>query len=164
MKIEQATSSAITELWARVEPRVQKSKFLEEAAQELASALRTEFQESAVLARVYFTVPFDRLPPTNKAFAQKLAESAGAVSELKATTPVLSLIGTSGQETDWNDRRNSKGHMGIPLISSAFVDAIPMIAVRMPATLASSTLSSGSPISTGQSGRRIWPAQSSGRQ
>ena len=127
MKIEQATSSAITELWARVEPRVQQSKYLEEAAQALASAPRTQFQESAVLARVYFTVPFDRLPPTNKAFVQKLAESAGAVAELKATTPVLSLIGSSGRETDWNDRRNSKGHMGIPLISAAFVDAIPMI-------------------------------------
>ena len=30
-------------------------------------------------------------------------------------------------EADWNDRRKSKGHVGIPLISSAFVDAIPMI-------------------------------------
>ena len=127
MKIEQATASTITELWTKVEPRVKQSKSLEEAAQALATALHTQFQESVVLARVYFTVPFGALPATNKAFVQKLAESAGAASDLKATTPVLSLIGTAGQEVDWNDRRKSKDHVGIPLTSSAFVDAIPMI-------------------------------------
>ena len=127
MKIEQATASTITELWTKVEPRVKQSKSLEEAAQALATALHTQFQESVVLARVYFTVPFGALPATNKAFVQKLAESAEAASDLKATTPVLSLIGTAGQEVDWNDRRKSKDHVGIPLTSSAFVDAIPMI-------------------------------------
>ena len=127
MKIEQTTASTITELWTKVEPRVKQSKSLEEAAQALATALHTQFQESVVLARVYFTVPFGALPATNKAFVQKLAESAGAASDLKAATPVLSLIGTAGQEVDWNDRRKSKDHVGIPLASSAFVDAIPMI-------------------------------------
>jgi hypothetical protein len=127
MKIEQATASTITELWTKVEPRVKQSKSLEEAAQALATALHTQFQESVVLARVYFTVPFGALPGTNKAFVQKLAESADSASDLKATTPVLSLIGTAGQEVDWNDRRKSKNHVGIPLTSSAFVDAIPMI-------------------------------------
>jgi hypothetical protein len=67
------------------------------------------------------------LPKANKEFVQKLAESAGAGSGLKETTPVLSLLGTHGQEADWNDRHKSKGHKGIPLISSAFVGAIPMI-------------------------------------
>ncbi len=56
-----------------------------------------------------------------------MAESADAASDLKGTTPVLSLIGTHGQEEDWCDRRKSQGHVGIPLISSAFVGAIPMI-------------------------------------
>lgn len=127
MKIEQATASTVTELWRKVEPQVQKAKALEQAAQALVNALHTQFQESVVLARVYFTVPFDALPEPNKAFVQQLAESAGAGSNLKGTTPVLSLIGTAGQEADWNDRRKSKGHIGIPLISAAFVDAIPMI-------------------------------------
>ncbi len=67
------------------------------------------------------------LPAKNKEFVQKLADSAGAGSQLKADTPVLTLVGTHGQEGDWNDRRKSKGHVGIPLISSAFVGAIPMI-------------------------------------
>lgn len=127
MKIEQATASTITELWGSVGPRAQQSKSLEEAAQALATALHTQFQDSVVLARVYFTVPFGNLLGANKEFVQKLAESAGAASDLKATTPVLSLIGSAGKEADWNDRRKSKGHIGIPLTSSAFVDAIPMI-------------------------------------
>jgi histone H3/H4 len=85
------------------------------------------FDESVVVARVFITVPFDGLPDVNKEFVKNLAESAGVVAEIKGTTPVLSLIGTHGLEDDWKDRRKSKGHVGIPLISSAFVGAIPMI-------------------------------------
>jgi hypothetical protein len=127
MQIKQTTSATITQLWAEVEPRVKQSQSLEAAAQEVAEALHTLFGESVVLARIYLTSHFDALPQTNKDFVQKLAESAGAADDLKAATPVLSLIGTHGQEADWCDRRNSKGHVGIPLISSAFVSAIPMI-------------------------------------
>ena len=127
MQIQQATSDTITQLWAKVEPSVKQLQSLETAAQAVAEAMHTQFEESVVLARVYLTSPFDALPQTNKDFVLKLAESAGAADDLKAATPVLSLIGTHGQEADWCDRRNSKGHVGIPLISSAFVGAIPMI-------------------------------------
>lgn len=128
MQIDQATSSAITDLWNQVEARMQQAPSLEAAAQQLAMALHTTFAESVVLARVYTTVPFDSLPVANQAFVRRLAESAGAAADLKGTTPVLSLIGTHGQEEAWNNRRNSQGHAGIPFISSAFVGAIPMIA------------------------------------
>jgi histone H3/H4 len=127
MKIEQTTSSVIEQLWGLVGPGVKESKCLEDAAQSLATQLHTQFGESVVIARVFFTVPYDALPPKNKEFVSKLAESAQAASELRATTPVLSLIGTHGQEENWCDRRQSKGHVGIPLISSSFVDSIPMI-------------------------------------
>lgn len=134
MQIQQATSVTITQLWAKVEPSVKQSQSLSAAAQAMAKLLHTHFEESVVLARVYLTSSFDSLPQTNKDFVQKLAESAGAADDLKSATPVLSLIGTHGQEVDWCDRRNSKGHVGIPLISSAFVGAIPMIS-RMLAEL-----------------------------
>jgi hypothetical protein len=127
MQIEQSTSDSIAQLWAKVEPSVKQSQSLEEAAQAAAKALHTQFEESVVLARVYLTSSFDALPQTSKDFVQKLAESVGAADDLKAATPVLSLIGSHGQEADWCDRRNSKGHVGIPLISSAFIGAIPMI-------------------------------------
>ncbi len=127
MKLEQATGATIAQLWATVEPHLQEAASLEEAAQALATALHTEFTESVVLARVYATVPFDDLPRTLQIFVQELAESAGAAAALKATTPVLSLLGTDGQEDAWSDRRNSNDHKGIPLISAEFVSGIPMI-------------------------------------
>ncbi|MBI2461353.1 MAG: hypothetical protein HYV61_07695 [Candidatus Rokubacteria bacterium] len=100
MKIEQATPNTITELWSTIEPKVQQAKALEDAAQALATAEHTRFDESVVIARVFLTVPFDALPASNKAFVQKLAESAGAASGLKGSTPVLSLVGTHGREAD----------------------------------------------------------------
>jgi len=127
MKIEKTTSAIVSEFWPNIEPRIETATCLEEAAQETATALHKQFAESVVLVRVYVTVPFEALPPTNKTFVQNLAASAGAESELKAATPVLSLIGSHGQEENWCDRRKSRGHVGIPLISSAFVGAIPMI-------------------------------------
>lgn len=128
MKVEQATESTIMAMWAGIEARVQKARHLEEAAQELASALYATFSDSVVLARVYVTVPFEGLPANNQTFVRNLADSAGAAARLQATTPVLSLIGSHGQETTWRDRRNSQGHVGIPFISADFVSAIPMIA------------------------------------
>jgi hypothetical protein len=127
MKMDQATSQSVSEFLTQVEPRVQESSTLEGAAQELVASLQQTFDESIVIARAFVTVPYGSLPPKNREFVQKLAETAGAAADLKPATPVLSLIGTYGQEADWRDRRNSKGHVGIPMISSSFVDAIPMI-------------------------------------
>lgn len=127
MKISQATRETVSKLWANLEPRIREAGALEEAAQLLAGAVHESFGDSTVIARVFVTVPYADLPPKNQDFVKKLAKSAKAEKELKPSTPVLSLVGTHGQEPDWNDRRNSKGHVGIPLISSGFVAAIPMI-------------------------------------
>ena len=118
MHIEQTTTSTITDLWTGVVSQAEQASCLEEAAQALTAAVHQEFGDSVVIARVFFTVPFDNLPPGNQTFVQNLVEGAGAVAALKTATPVLSLIGTHGAEADWNDRRKSKGHVGIPLISS----------------------------------------------
>jgi len=128
MRIEHATSSSVAELWTQVESRLRHAKCLEEAAQALSETLHNRFRESVVLARVFVTLPFGDLPDDTRKSVAKLAKAAGAGSKLDATTPVLSLIGTHGQEEAWNDRRKSQGHAGIPLISSSFVEAIPMIA------------------------------------
>ena len=130
MKIADASPYRIAELWTSVESQVQRSSYLEQASQELATAIHEQFAESVVIARVFLTVPFDALPPASRRFVQALTDSAHSSdprAELKPATPVLSLIGTHGEEADWHDRRKSKNHVGIPLISSAFVDAIPMI-------------------------------------
>jgi histone H3/H4 len=128
MRIERSTSSTAGDLWTAIESPVKQAGALEKAAQELAKEFHTRFSESVVIARVFVTLPFQSLPASNKEFVNNLAESAGGAAELKPNTPVLSLIGTHGHEADWNDRSKSQGHVGIPLISSAFVGAIPMIA------------------------------------
>src|SRR5262245_7688192 len=125
MKLEQATGATITQLWTSVERRIKLATSLEEAAQALAAALYTQFAESTILARVFITVPFAALPPLTQAFVRALPGAAAALTE---ATPVLSLVGTQGQKPEWNDRRKSKQHRAIPLISVEFVDGIPMIA------------------------------------
>lgn len=127
MKIAETTAVTLADFVAEVEPQVERAKSLEDAAQTLAAAVHKKFEESVVLARVFLTVPFFSLPESNQQFVRQLADSVGTASNLKATTPVLSLLGTQGVEADWNDRRKSKDHLGIPLISAAFVDSIPMI-------------------------------------
>jgi len=57
----------------------------------------------------------------------ELATEKGVARELKNETPVLSLIGTRGKEPEWNNRRQSTGHIGIPLVSTNFIDTIPML-------------------------------------
>ena len=127
MKIGQATTATIDDLRIRVEAETAQSGSLEHAAQTLVRVLHEEFDDSVVLARTFLTIPFSALPAFNREFVEKLAETAGAGSALKPETAVLSLIGTHGQEDQWNDRRSSEGHVGIPLISAAFVESIPMI-------------------------------------
>jgi hypothetical protein len=127
MRIDEATPVAVTDLWQGIESAVREAGSLENAAQEMARALHVRFDESIALARVFFTVRFDSLPAANREFVRTLADSSGAGADLKDTTPVLSLIGTHGDQEEWNDPSRSQGHLGIPLISSAFVGAIPMI-------------------------------------
>jgi hypothetical protein len=127
MKLDRVTGATITELWSTIEPRVRQAKTLEEGAQALATEVHTQFAESVVLARVFLTVRFDALPVEVRAFVQNLAKSAGRADPLKGLVPVLSLVGTRGQDAGWNARRESRGHQGIPLFSASFVEAIPMI-------------------------------------
>lgn len=101
---------------------------LERAAEHIARGMHEQFAESTVLARVYAVVKHGELPSEATSFVRALAENAGDVSRVIDATPVLALLGTHGVEEAWCDRRRSEGHKGIPLLSGAFVDAIPMLA------------------------------------
>lgn len=102
--------------------------YLEAAAQRLVEVFYEEFQESVVLTRCFITVPYHALPAQNQQFVDALAESKGISAEITDETPILSLLGTRGVQPNWNDRRHSQDHIGIPLASANFVDSIPMIA------------------------------------
>lgn len=127
MRIENATPSAINRIWQHVQIEIDNSRCLEEAAQALAATLYHKFPDSVLLTRTFLTLPFSQLPNNNQEFVRHLTESVEPGADLKPDTLVLSLIGSYGEKPQWTDRRLSQGHMGIPLISSNFIDRIPMI-------------------------------------
>lgn len=80
---------------------------------------------AVALARLFKTHRCEHLPPSLRTFA---STAAGATEDELARFPCLTLLGTAGDEPDWNDRRKSVGHQTIPLVSAAAVEASPMIA------------------------------------
>jgi hypothetical protein len=99
---------------------------LEAAAQRFAEELYSDFA-SSVLVRLYVTIPYDHLPLSVKAFVNQAACSADVEDQIRDDTLVLCLMGTKGKRVEWRDRRHSKNHLAIPLVSSKFVQRIPMI-------------------------------------
>ena len=86
------------------------------------------YKDSCKLARIFVTTPYKSLPSGIASWVQNLAKAKGVAAGLTPDTPVLTLAGSSGMKMDWNGRTKSKGHIGIPLISQDFVNAIPMLA------------------------------------
>jgi hypothetical protein len=100
---------------------------LEEASQKVIDLVYEEFKESIALARLFSTVPFGKLPASNRGFVSRLGEAQGISNLINEETLVLSLLGTRGIKPAWNDRIRSEGHVGIPLVSANFLDRIPMV-------------------------------------
>lgn len=111
----------------RISTEASSAQWLTDAAQGLSAALLKEFT-TVVLARVFAVVPFERLPALDAEIALRFAERVGAVELLVPSTPVLSLLGTSGVAADWNQREYSSGHLAIPLLSKQLVEGAPMLA------------------------------------
>ena len=125
--LREAISADLKNLQNKIIKVVSGSDSFEEAAQRYTAAIYEELKDSIVLIRVFVTIPYGNLPAENKAFVDKLAASKGVSQLVNDQTPVLSLLGTSGVEPAWNDRKRSQGHVGIPLVSVDFIDAIPMM-------------------------------------
>lgn len=100
---------------------------VEEAAQLLAHVLWGAFAPDLVLVRVYSTLPFAALPAFDQERVERATTAGGGSHKLGPYTPVLSLLATRGIEAAWNDRRESKKHLGIPFLTTEFVRALPMI-------------------------------------
>lgn len=100
---------------------------LEAGTQRVCERLCREV-ESTALARVYAILPYRELPADVRSFVDELAANTGQSAAILPGTRVLTLVGSFGRDPDWQDRKKSRGHKGIPLVSAAFVDAIPMLA------------------------------------
>ncbi len=112
---------------ASMQASVRTCGSLEEAAQRCVKLIYDQFRESVVLARLYGVLPFSQLPLEARRFAASVAASRGANESVHSDTRVLALLGTHGELSAWNERRASRGHLAIPLISSSFVEEIPMV-------------------------------------
>jgi hypothetical protein len=126
-RISEATTTTLQAFQNKIRQRISQFRSFEEAAQHFITTIYEEFKESIVLVRLFATVPYGELPLQNKNFVKALATSKGVGQALFDHTLVLSLLGTSGEQPAWNDRRYSQGHVGIPLVSADFIDAIPMM-------------------------------------
>lgn len=115
-------------LWETAARGVNSASNLEAAASAFLDAIYSRFDKAMILARTFVTIPYGSLPKRNAAFVKSLGADKRVAANLNDSTPVLSLIGSRGQEPTWNDIRKSEGHVGIPLVSAQFVDAIPMVA------------------------------------
>lgn len=107
---------------------VGKTAALEGAAALVSRELYDTFSASTALARVYAVVPYRDLDARVRAFVDDLASQTSQLDRLTPATPVLTLLGTHGAKEEWCDRTRSRGHLGIPLVSAEFVQAIPMVA------------------------------------
>jgi len=128
LKLSSGASDQIREHVKGVRARIENRRSLASAAQVLADSVFSAFEESLALVRVFSTVPFGELPGANQGFVRSLMRDRGVERLLSPATPVLSLMGTKGARPEWNDRMQSRGHIGIPLVSAEFISAIPMIA------------------------------------
>lgn len=126
--IEDVAYEDLEELWSAIEPLVAAQTSLQAVAQRFTEKLYERFAPSIVLARTFATADLRLLPALDRAFVERIANGAGRAAELNDATPILSLLGTRGTGDLWNDRRDSRDHLAIPLLSAGFVGDTPMIA------------------------------------
>ena len=109
---------------------VRPAKSMEEAAGNIARYLYDTCRDpesserSCALVRFYKTHSYGGLEPQLKRFAAKQLGSIPPQDEMRC----LTLLGTAGDEADWNSRHNSTSHQAIPLPSADIVRQAPMIA------------------------------------
>jgi hypothetical protein len=126
-KIADSSNRDILRLQDEIRSALHPCQTLERAAQCLTDIFFTQFEESVALARCFMTIPYKLQPDPNRLFVQSLIRQNTAEASLNDETTILTLLGTRGRHSAWNDRRLSQGHLGIPLISAHFVDSIPMV-------------------------------------
>lgn len=102
----------------------------QELAQEFIDIIYEYFQESLVLLRLFLTVPYSALPILDKHLVDRKAKDSGHAHRCNDGTPVLTLLGTRGQKSDWNERVRSQGFRCIPLVSSEYVSSLSMLSMQ----------------------------------
>lgn len=106
---------------------------LEDAASRMNTFLYDTLRSSTggerqlVMSRFYKTHPYAALEPPQRTFADALLAGAEPDPGLLC----LCLVASTGEEAQWNDRRQSRGHIAIPLTSADYIDQAPMISAMI---------------------------------
>jgi hypothetical protein len=79
---------------------------------------------ACALVRFYKTHPFSDLPEDLRDFCRHLMPD----ESFDPGTKCLTLLGTAGDEPQWNDRHASQRHRAVPLPSAQVIERFPMIA------------------------------------
>ncbi|MBA2686838.1 MAG: hypothetical protein H0U64_01935 [Gemmatimonadaceae bacterium] len=100
---------------------------VEEIAQKIADffyqSLRMGPDDRAcALVRFYVTASYSELQPDLQEFADNIVGKHGSPG-----MKCLTLLGTAGEESAWNSRKQSVGHKAIPLQSEESIAKSPMI-------------------------------------
>jgi hypothetical protein len=103
---------------------------MESTARQVCRALYDELRapngdRACALVRCYKTHDFGSLPADLKPFAKR---ATGDSEPPRDRMKCLTLLGTVGAESQWNERWSSKAHQAIPLPSPQMVERAPMIA------------------------------------
>jgi hypothetical protein len=112
--------------------RIAGASSLEKAASEVCRFLYSELVDSSgnracALVRSYKTHQYGTLPTDLQRFARR-AFGAVAFSPPDPAMKCLTLLGTAGEESAWNERSASQGHQAIPMPTVQIVARAPMIA------------------------------------
>lgn len=102
----------------------------ERLAQAFVDIMYEYFQESLVLLRLFSSVPYAALPAQDKQLVDKKAHDSGTAHLCNDGTPILTLVGTRGKQSDWNERQKSRGFRCIPLISGEYVASLSMLSMQ----------------------------------
>jgi hypothetical protein len=106
---------------------------MESAAREACLFLSRELvtesnQPACALVRCYKTHRYHDLPSDLQFLARRSLDPKAPPS---LSLRCLTLLGTTGVEPAWNDRRRSAGHQAIPLPTPAVVERAPMVAALL---------------------------------
>jgi hypothetical protein len=127
-KLSEATQSQVNAMIDVAEEIIAGQRTFDRAAQAVTDSLYSSFRDTCKLARIFVSTPYRSLPTAMASWVHDLAAAKGAATGLTPDTQVMALAGSSGTRPQWNGRIRSEGHVGIPLISQDFINAIPMMA------------------------------------
>ena len=127
MTLSACTPECVLEIRQQLIEDAQELRTVQDAAQGWCDLMFERFEPSLVLVRAYMTVPYGVIPESYQKFARNVATSKGWSKPLDIDMPTLCMLGTRGVDADWNDPRDSKGHLALPLIGKDFVQDIPMV-------------------------------------